>query len=244
VVIDSARESYGARALIYALLLDPDESIRKLQLDQLSQSADAGVFRETVKLAPEVEKLTPRVRLPLIDMTIPALRGLSPTQFESFNRNVMVLIKADNKIDLFEWVLQRIIFRHVEPEFEQVKPSRVKYRGLDGVRAHCQVLLSTLAYVGQQDLAQVQRAFEQAASSLGLSRLTLEPPEKSGLGALDQALDVLVEVTPRLKRQLIQACAVCIRADRKVTVDEAELLRAIADTLECPMPPLLPGQAV
>jgi Zn-dependent protease with chaperone function len=243
-VVAAARESYGARALVYALLLDADPAVRKLQLDQLSQSADAGVYRETVKLAPEVEKLTAHVRLPLIDMTIPALRHLSPTQFDSFKRNVIVLVKADNKIDLFEWTLQRIILRHVEPEFKQVKPSRVKYRGLDSVRAQCQVLLSTLAYVGQTDRGEVQNAFEQSASSLGLPGLTLEPPEKSGLGALDRALDVLDEVTPRLKRQLIQACAVCIRADRKVTVDEAELLRAIADTLECPMPPLLPGQAV
>jgi hypothetical protein len=29
-----------------------------------------------------------------------------------------------------------------------------------------------------------------------------------------------------------------------VTPDEGELMRAIADALGCPMPPLLPGQAL
>jgi hypothetical protein len=47
-----------------------------------------------------------------------------------------------------------------------------------------------------------------------------------------------------LKQQLIGACARVIMFDREVTVDEAELLRAIADGLGCPMPPLLPGQSL
>jgi len=35
-----------------------------------------------------------------------------------------------------------------------------------------------------------------------------------------------------------------ITADHEVTLEEAELFRAIADTLGCPVPPLLPGQAL
>jgi hypothetical protein len=37
----------------------------------------------------------------------------------------------------------------------------------------------------------------------------------------------------------ILACAACIGADGRVTVEEGELLRAISDSLGCPMPPLL-----
>ena len=40
----------------------------------------------------------------------------------------------------------------------------------------------------------------------------------------------------------IFAAAACVAADHEVTVSEAELFRAIADTLDCPVPPLLPGQ--
>jgi hypothetical protein len=41
---------------------------------------------------------------------------------------------------------------------------------------------------------------------------------------------------------LIDACAASISADAEVSIGEAELLRAICDMLDCPMPPLLPGQ--
>jgi uncharacterized tellurite resistance protein B-like protein len=68
------------------------------------------------------------------------------------------------------------------------------------------------------------------------------PADRCGLARLDEALSVLNELAPRQKRRLIHACAVTVSADREVTVMEAELLRATADSLGCPMPPLLPGQ--
>ena len=64
------------------------------------------------------------------------------------------------------------------------------------------------------------------------------------LALLDDALERLAQVTPGCKRTLLEACADCIAADGKVTAREGELLRAVADALDCPMPPLLAGQPV
>ena len=44
---------------------------------------------------------------------------------------------------------------------------------------------------------------------------------------------------PYVKRNLLLACAHTVASDRKVEVREMELLRAIADTLECPIPPFV-----
>ena len=75
-----------------------------------------------------------------------------------------------------------------------------------------------------------------------MSELALLPSEQAGLVQLDGALSVLAELTPQLKRRLLTACAEYISADREITIAEAELFRAIADTVGCPIPPLLPGQ--
>ncbi len=241
-VAAAAHEPYGARALIYALLINTDPTARKIQLDRLAQAADQGVQRETIRLLPVVERLDAQVRLPVIDMAIPALRALSPSQYQSFKQNVIELIRADQKLDLFEWSLQRILLHHVEPQFTRVRPPRVKHHGLERLRAECEVLLSCLAYAGHENEEHALVAFEQAASSLGLRQMNPIPFQNCGLDALDAALDRLVLAAPRLKRQVLNACATCISADRQVTVEEAELLRAISDTLDCPMPPLLPGQ--
>ena len=60
-----------------------------------------------------------------------------------------------------------------------------------------------------------------------------------GVAQLGAAVDTLSEIVPPMKKRLLEACAVCIGADHEVTVEEAEMLRAIADGLGCPMPPVL-----
>ncbi|MFO7606672.1 MAG: hypothetical protein R6W72_10270, partial [Desulfurivibrionaceae bacterium] len=63
--------------------------------------------------------------------------------------------------------------------------------------------------------------------------------EELSFGRLDEAIDELAGLKPVEKSKLIKACAACVLADRKIAPVEAELLRAVADTLDCPMPPLV-----
>ena len=241
-VRNAAHEAYGARSLIYALLLDGDKQVRKRQYEQLREHADPQVYSLTQDLAPVVDALECKARLPVIDMAIAALRELSPKQYAAFKQNVRHLIAADEKVDLFEWVLGRIIAHHLEPQFGPVTRHRVKYYSLKTLARPCSVLLSVLAYAGHRQHDQVEQAFALGARPLELSNVALQPLSSCNLQALDKALDTLAEAGPRQKRTILTACAHCIAADRKVTVNESELLRGIADTLECPMPPLLPGQ--
>jgi hypothetical protein len=243
-VVEAARESYGARAVIYALLIDRDAESRKKQLEHLAKSAERGVKAETKKLLPVVEGLDAGLRLPLIDLTVPALRALSPRQYEAFRRNVIELIMADDKIDLFEWMLQRSLLRNLDIHFGKAKAPRARYYGLQWLGSECGTLLSTLAQLGHRNAADARAAFDKAVTGAGLSpaRVRVVPGEQRGLDALDGALAELVRATPRCKRQILEACAICISADHEVTVREAELFRAVSDALDCPMPPLLPGQ--
>jgi hypothetical protein len=70
----------------------------------------------------------------------------------------------------------------------------------------------------------------------------LPPRQECSLVEFDAALRTLDHSAPAMKRRIVLACAACIRADQQVTVREAELLRAICDTLDCPLPPLLLGE--
>jgi tellurite resistance protein len=57
------------------------------------------------------------------------------------------------------------------------------------------------------------------------------------LRTFDAALSELASAAPRVKREIITAATACIAADGKVTLEESELLRAIAALLACPIPP-------
>jgi len=45
----------------------------------------------------------------------------------------------------------------------------------------------------------------------------------------------------QIKKQVIDACAFCAFADKVVTIPEAELLRVVSISLDCPLPPFLPS---
>ena len=82
-------------------------------------------------------------------------------------------------------------------------------------------------------------AFEQAKHHVNLPQAQFRRDEECGLEAFGTALTVLEESSPQIKRQILRAAAACITTDRKVTIAEAELLRAMSASLGCPMPPLL-----
>ena len=88
---------------MYALLIDRQRTYRDRQLDHLSRHADVGVLEETERLILPVARLDAVARLPLVEMAMPALGTLTPTQYDAFRQNVGVLIAADDQLGLFEW---------------------------------------------------------------------------------------------------------------------------------------------
>jgi Zn-dependent protease with chaperone function len=241
-VTRAAHESYGARAVVYALLLDADEGSRQAQLAHLARAADPGVYAEVLRLVPAIRSVEVKARLPLVEISLPALRALTPAQYRVFRQNVEALVQADERIDLFEWALQRILLHDLEAHHAGTAPPRVRYRTIVSLERQCELLLSVLAHAGHRDEAAAERAFGQARDRLNLPGMRLRRREECRLGALDTALADLEGASPQVTRQILEAAVACIAADRQVTATEAELLRAVSASLGAPMPPLVDAE--
>jgi len=234
----AVREPFGARAAVYALLLSDDGTVRSAQMARLKMSADELVYEEARNLRREVAGLNATFKLPLVDLAMPALKELSASQYEQFRANVDVLVKADEEIDLFEYALRGVLKRHLDPAFGKAKPAVIQYYDMKPLLKPAGELLTCLAYWGAEEQREAQRAFGS-----GVSRLQVETApamgavETAGLDAVDSALVRLAGASPALKKNIVAACTACIAADGKVTVEEAELLRSVADSLDCPLPP-------
>jgi hypothetical protein len=237
----AAHESLGAMALIYAMLLSDDAALRSAQLAHLASEVGANVQGKTVALLPEVAGVATRARLPLAELALPALRQLTRDEFARFNRALEWLIASDKQVDLFEYVLQRVIRRHLAPQFESMRRPVAQYYTLRPLVPDCGVLLSALAQVGSADAAEITRAFQQGAPYLRSTEeeIPLLPREQCGLARIDQALNRLSLAMPQIKKNLLEACVQVVGADGVVQEREAELLRAIADSLDCPLPPFV-----
>ncbi len=235
---------WGARAVVFALLLDTAPEVRANQFARIEEHSEADLARETHQLAEHLDQLAPEARLPLLDLAMPSLRALSPAQFERFAADLEHLIQADRKLDLFEWVLTRIIQRHVGAAFKPKRATRVRFRRASEISAPTGILLSALAQAGAANVDEAKTAFRAGAGALSLREQQFEADSLQDFDRVDQALSALREAAPALKKMILAGCAATIAADHQVTVRESELFRAIADTLECPVPPLLAGQAL
>ncbi len=240
-VVAAAHEPYGARAVVYALLLDHAPEPRRLQLRHLEATADRGVYEETLKLAPHVEQLGRRTRMPLVEIALPALRVLSSWQYQRFQENLVELVEADDRLDLFEWSLQRILLRDMQVSFGRSGPTHVRHASVRSASSSLAVLLSVLAYVGDRNPQAAERAFAAGWRVLSLPERGLLPHEACGFTELDAALAELDRSSPQVKKRTLESAVACITADRQVTVDETELLRAVSASMSCPMPPILPS---
>jgi Zn-dependent protease with chaperone function len=236
---DASRNPMSAVALIYALLLDADATAPAARLQGLQ--ADPAIRQETLRLLPLVQGLNRKARLPLVTLSITALRVLSAPQYDEFKRNLQALITDNRPPDLFAYVLQKIVQRRLDSRFHPAPDRVAQYYALKpGLLPDCAVLLSVVACAGQSEPEDIQSAFDQGRQQLDLTPDELQlDTSPLDFQKIDTALDRLNQGTPQMKKAVLNACAASIAADGMIQENEAELLRAISDTLDCPIPPFL-----
>lgn len=238
---EAVHEPMSASALVYGLLLSPNPAARKTQLEDLEEILPEPLVRETKRLFPALADLDPAARLPLAELSLPALRRLAPEQFGEFDRTVQRIIESDRQVDLFEYALRHLLRRHLESHYRKPRPPIIQYYVLKPVIPDAVLLLSGLAHVGHDSDKEAADAFAAGVRQLGLGagEASMLTASTANLARMDAALDRLAQCAAPVKKQILQACLDTVTADGRIRVREAELLRAVADALDCPMPPLL-----
>lgn len=239
----SVRDLHGACAFVYALLLDEDETMRRQQLEGLK--VERALLDETLALFARRGEIPVEQRLPLIDLSMPTLRHLSRDQYAAFRENVRHLVESDRRIHLFEYALQKALNRHLELFFSGKTGTAVKYRSVVPVLPDVAALLTGLAVIGHATDEERDDAFNAGVRELLINTSSHEITRGSvcDLAAIDAGLDRMALASPDVKRAILKACRETVAHDGTVSISEYELLRAIADTLDCPMPPLPPVAA-
>jgi hypothetical protein len=234
---DAARNAFSARALIFAILLAEDETVRENQIQTIHSTCDSATAQETTKLAVPVAEMGPAARRVLVDLAIPALRQLSKPQCEQFGRAVNALVDADSRVTLFEYMLTRMLNKGVLAKGPVARP-QVTYAAMKPLIPDVQVLLSALAGADAKNPAATKAAFDAGWNRLQVDQPPTPSPDQ-GVAAIDAAIDRISKAVPGIKRRVVDACAFCVAADGIIQPEEAELLRAVTTALDCPLPPLM-----
>ena len=237
-LVEQAKEPFGARCLLFALLLDNKNlEARKRQVQMIENQAEEGTFDQTEKIEPFLTNLSCEQKLVLVEESRPAIAELSINQFSVFQKLIVQLIGADESIDLFEWCLHKVI----EFDFGKQHYPR-QLHGRASIRSRisdCAVILGALSHYGQEG-ADPKPAFKKGIQALDRSgQIKLPASQDCGLSSMDKAIERLNKMSASEKRSLIDACARTIDHDGKTTDIEIQILRGIACALSCPLGPNL-----
>jgi hypothetical protein len=231
-----------AAALVYGLLLDDAVTLRTRQATTLNDSAPSNVQAALVRLQPLVDDLGPEVRLPLLELLVPALRRLTKDDRQRLRENVQALVLTDRTVTLFEFALSELLAYWLRSTDRPYWNAGLPLRDLSVLRPDCAVLLSALIHVGHAIPTDARRAFEVGCRYLpnSMDRPTLLPAGEASYAALRDAIGRIQHVPLAARTQVLSACVHAVLADGHVVAEEAELLRVVAVLFNCPIPPFLP----
>ena len=230
----------GAMAVTCMLLLDEDPQIRKRQLKCLQKRAPGKLIWHLTSLESHFKTLDLQLRLPILDLALPVLRQMSAGQYAKFKAFIQIMVEADARLSFFEFALQQIITHRLGANYQRHKKDIV-YKNISALAADAATILSQLAHVGHPQQTAAQAAFNYGWKRLNItdSRWKMQSAGKVSFGALRVALKRFALASPGVKKIFLDACAHCVLHDERVTIEEAELVRAVAYALDIPLPPFL-----
>lgn len=224
-----------AMHLALALLLSDDNQMSEPVLNLIAEKTSQKDADQVLELAQHITKEQRHLRLAILDISIPSLRRLSATERKGFLSLLRQAIHLDSHISEFEYVLYSILQKNLSDSRQGPSNSIKRF---SAVTHEIEVILSaTIHSTGQSD-----------EDKKALYSKLIQPFIKDPSPLLDktfdaesfhQALKRLNQLTPMLKKPLIQALEDAVTHDGKVNPREIELLRAIAECLNCPIPPIL-----
>ena len=238
----AARSGRDAPSLLCAMLLArsrPDEL--DLMSDVLLEYSDVTFHDKALRQAEILASVPCAAFLPLLHLILPHLPFAGR---EEILRRVKALIAADKRVNLFEWMLEKVLANTLQDP--ESTPQRDVLPTWEEKALACAMLLAALARSGMRGTRDApsaqQAAFNAGAGVLGISDLKMPRTQRVRLRDVDASLEVLGRLAAQARQGCMAACLACVRHTGEVTQEQAELLQGIAAVLRCPAPALLPGQ--
>ena len=222
----SAADSIGAMAIVLGLILRQNPELRAQQLQTARGLAGGEVIAEALRLAPWLQALPAGSRLPLLDLSMPALRQLSKAQLALF-RLAIQKVGFDANDGLIVLLVQASMRRYLDDVGRSGPPPLV------GLSVSYALVLSAVVRTSRETALAQQEAFALGVAELARPDLatTILPESEVDLQKVDEALAVIAVQSVFERRRFVRACGVAMLHDDVAEAAEIEILRAVADTL-------------
>jgi Zn-dependent protease with chaperone function len=232
-----------ATALLLALALVLDRTGRHLdrQLHLIAEQLGRERTSAVKHYYKELMDAGPAYGLPLLEIAFPALKRRPAAQLQFLIELVRRLVETDGEIDLFEYCFYQVLVGNLRQSGDPGRSASARTASTRAARQAALQLIRIVADHGHEDSAQREAAWRAGTSQLGATGSEANAPAAGDntVAEMDRCLDVLRRIDLTGRQRLIEALSVTIGHDNRMTVVEAELMRAICAGLDCPLPPLI-----
>ncbi len=239
----AAHSTEWAPEVVFYTLLDPDADIREKQLLAIARHMGSESESQVRALLAASGPIQEEHRLPVVEMAFPALKRRPPDFLKKLLETVEALSQADDRVDVFEYLLARVIARDL---WEASNPHAVRVSGKKRLAAMSQDALSVLAILaqhGSERPEQAMAAYRAGAAVLQLETGALQHSDLQDWAAvLDAALPRLDTLKAAEKQKLVEAMITVVVHDQQVKPAELELLRVACELIHVPLPVLTAPQ--
>ncbi|MFQ5609248.1 MAG: M48 family metallopeptidase [Woeseiaceae bacterium] len=238
---DAAHSHESAFLLTLALVLDRSGKSLASQVNLIEERMGAERTRLVRSYYDALQEIGAEFRLPLLEVAFPALKHRPAPQLGFLVELTSRLIEIDGRVDLYEFCFYRILVVNLGQALDPSATRSPRHAPKREVRQAAVNVLAIIADHGHADKAQAQAALDNGLGVLGeWSKGTkIQSKQEYTVAILDRSLDTLLSLGSRGRRKLLRAISAIAAHNRELGVAEAELIRAVCSTLDCPLPPIL-----
>ena len=229
----AASDAVHAQLIAFALLVEKDNALRAQQGQLIADAYGGEAAQMADRFHGLIQTLPPGARQPLLDVAMPALRKLPEAARQRVLKMSHLLIAADGRVSVREFLLFTILQRRLGPDAGRAVP--VRYRAVKE-RAHDAALVLSLVAAVRLP-ARPEHAFNAGALLLPDSDVRFTVADSIKLDEVSAALDRLNQLAPLAKPQLIKAATATAFVDSETNWRAASTLRMICAALDAPLPP-------
>lgn len=232
-MLSKLHEPLTASAVILCLLFQNDdaqqEHLKSLQQDwpELHKEVKAALWMNW----------SGQDFLPVVNRSVAGLRSLSVEQYKLLKRYMMLLIRSDGKVDLYEWALYQLLRSNLDSHFFELPFARQKHRHMQSIEKEVKQIIAMVVDSSSASEELKQQAWQQACLVAGLH--AGEARETATINQFSHAVNQTALAFPLLKPRIIKALIEAAKADGEIEDIEKQSIIAISAAIDAPLPDVL-----
>lgn len=238
-LIEAAHSDEDCQYVVYALIANSQttQGVAFEKATRLVESLHGLTGKEKfLQIGNLISNMDEKFRLPLLEMTLPAMRQIPEPEFQKYLELIKALVLIGNGNLIFESAVERLVEKCRDVSLK----TNARFYSLETLREDALYILALSSTVGAPDRAAAQVSATAALSFIKSNTKINWPatlaPQNTNAQRFNFAIRRLEKLRPNEKQALLGACSIAISNDGKLTVSEMELLRTLSLVLDTPMP--------